>query len=677
MAQSTYSEREAYDLTRQIISMDDRIEAESGLLIESGSGSTIVLAKDTVSEKQFIAADDLINEDTGLVEFNKGDTIPSGTEFKGDWLIEDLQPTDLVFDNDGEGTITPPDPEDEEQINNGTDNTSTGKDRNTESELEENYDARTEWVFGYVGSQTEYSLDFEEDDELCCLGHLWDQNRQNAIVLSSTKPIDQQLAPPAMAQYNNIDTFGTSISNYRMTAISASGNEFIGSFLINYNDTYMDINERINLFINDINTGLEAVGIHLSGADSTITLVGSVDLKQHSSTSYDTLNVYDNKNTKRVEITPFNIPMRNAAGSNIDITNKNFIYTTASKTAPKSYVTYDKWKDWDGPFWYSWVYMYELKTYTVALSSSIDLGYINANSTLDLSKLSLHFYNDLYVVGSIYVDNHGTNRQAITTLNYTLKKNGVAIPGKNKVSLLNNSNLSINGINTADIAMTISSTFLDDYTISESANYSLEINVAGNVYGYKTCPWYYENYYYKIYSGLTGSVSVSVGRNLNNSNMDNMKLTIGTNGLSFVGNNSRYFYTATDGYEMKWDDASIAVDSTNGVRINKLYQVVSGATTIQRKYDIVICNYASDGYNVYLPSAVEFGNGRTLTVIAFQGLVLRASGTDAIRVPLATSIAESQIIEFGKGNIPGSFVMAKYNVQLMAANAGWYIVSYI
>lgn len=676
MVQTINTQREAYDLTRQIISMDDRIDADSGLLIEGGSGSKIVLAKDTISEKQFIAADDLINEDTGLVEFNKGDTIPSGTEFKGDWLIDDLQPTDFVFDKDDEGNITPPSTENEEQINNGTDDTYTGKDRNTNSDLEENYDARTEWVFGYVSSE-EYALDFDEDDDLCCLGHLWDQTRQNAIVLSAVKPIDPQLEAPAMAQYNNIDTFGVSISNYRMTAIAANGNEFIGSFLINYNDTYMDINERINLFINDINTGLEAVGIHLSGEDSTITLVGSVDLKQHSSTSYDTLNVYDNKNTKRVEITPFNIPMRNAAGSNIDITNKNFTYTTANKTAPKSYVTYDRWKDWDGPFWYSWVYMYELKSYTVALSSSIDLGYINANSTIDLSKLSLHFYNDLYVVGSILVDNHGTNRQAITTLNYTLKKNGVAIPGKNKVSLLNNSNLSINGINTADIAMTISSTFLDDYTISESANYSLEINVAGNVYGYKTCPWYYENYYYKIYSGLTGSVSVSVGRNLNSNNMDNMKLTIGTNGLSFVGNNSRYFYTATDGYEMKWDDASIAVDSTNGVRINKLYQVVSGATTIQRKYDIVICNYASGGYNVYLPSAVEFGNGRTLTVIAFKGLKLRASGTDMIRVPLAQSVTESQVIEFGESTVTGSFQMPKYNVQLIAANAGWYIVSYI
>lgn len=676
MAQTINTQREAYDLTRQIISMDDRIDADSGLLIEGGSGSKIVLAKDTISEKQFIAADDLINEDTGLVEFNKGDIIPIGTEFKGDWLIKDTESIDLVFDKDDEGNITPSSTENEEQINNGTDDTYTGKDRNTNSNLEENYDARTEWVFGYVSSE-DYALDFDKDDDLCCLGHLWDQTRQNAIVLSALKPIDQQLKAPAMAQYNNIDTFGISISDYRMTAIAANGNEFIGSFLINYNDTYMDINERINLFINDINTGLEAVGIHLDGENSTITLVGSVDLKQHSSNSYDTLNVFDNKNTKRVEITPFNIPMRNAAGSNIDITTKKFKYTSTSKTAPKSYVTYDRWKDWDGIFWYSWVYMYELKSYTVSLSSSVDLGYINANSTIDLSKLSLHFYNDLYVVGSILTSDHGTGKQAITTLNYTLKKNGVAIPGKNKISLLNNSNLSINGINTADIAMTISSTFLDDYIISESANYSLEINVAGNVYGYKTCPWYYKNYYYKIYSGLNGTVSLSVGKNLNSNNMDDMKLTIGTNGLSFVGNNSRYFYTATDGYEMKWDDASIAIDSTNGVRINKLYQVVSDTTIIQRKYDIVICNYASDGYKVYLPSAVEFGNGRTLTVIAFQGLILKASGTDTIRVPLATTVAESQVIEFGRSTITGSLQMSKYNVQLISANAGWYIVSYI
>ena len=224
MAQTINTQREAYDLTRQIISMDDMIDADSGLLIEGGSGSKIVLAKDTISEKQFIAADDLINEDTGVIEFNKGDIIPIGTEFKGDWLIKDTESTDLVFDKDDEGNITPPSTENEEQINNGTDDTYTGKDRNTNRDLEENYDARTEWVFGYVSSE-DYALDFDKDDDLCCLGHLWDQTRQNAIVLSAVNPIDPQLEAPAMAQYNNIDTFGTSISDYRMTAIAANGKD--------------------------------------------------------------------------------------------------------------------------------------------------------------------------------------------------------------------------------------------------------------------------------------------------------------------------------------------------------------------------------------------------------------------------------------------------------------------
>ena len=669
---------QAQELSRQILSEDEIRVQESGLVINSASKGTITLAENTVTERDFIAAEDLYDSSTGNKIYSKGDIILEGTELAGDWQLVDLDDEDVIKDFDpNTGTTSDPSEEDEEEINNGTTETSTGHTRDTDFFIDRDYENRTSWNFGYVSTGEEYALSFSEDDELVCLGHLYDSTRQNAIVLSATNPVDPELEAPAMAQYNYIDTFGVGISQYRMTAIAANGNEFIGSFLVHYNDTYMDINERINLFINDINTGLEAVGIHLDGENSTITLVGSVDLRQHSATSYDTLNVYDNLGTKRVEITPFDIPVRNSVNSGIDITKKYFTYNSTNKTATSSYISYTKWKDWDGPFWYSWVYRYELKNYSVSATTSVDLGYIEAGSVIDLSKLDLHFWSDLYLAGARYISNRGTGQQSITTLNYTLKKNGVALSGRNKVSLLNNANLSINGINTSDVGLAITGTWLDDFSITSSGTYSLEITVAETLYGYITCGTNYNNYYISVSTGFSGNVTLSISKDLSNSNNNNRKLTVGTNGLSFVGNNSRYFYVATDGYELKWDDAALSLDATNGFRVNKLYQVISATTTVQKKYDIVICNYTSGGYSIYLPLAQEFGNGRVLTVIGFKGLKVYTSGTNTVRVPLATSVAEASCIEFGESTVSGSLQMPKYNVQLISANAGWYIISYV
>lgn len=667
---SQNTQNQANGIAQQILSMDEQLNSDYGLIVDKTVESTITLAEDTVSERTFIAAEDLYNATTGVKMYSKGDTINSGVTFKGDWKVIDTELSDdvLAFDRD-EPTHTF-EPEDKDEINNGTDDTATGMNRDVDAWMYDNYSDATEWVFGYV-SDDDFACSFEEGDDLSCLGHLFDSNRQNAIVLSSTDPVDPELVAPAMAQYNNIDSFGQSISKYRMTAIAANGNEFMGSFLVNYKDTYMDINERINLFVNDINTGLEAVGIHLNGEDSTITLVGSVNLRQHSSTSYDTLNVFDNLNTKRVEVSPFEIPKRSSTSSGIDITKKDLKYISTTKTAPKTYIKYNKWKDWDGPFWYSWVYSYELTGYNVSLTTTVDLGNISANTLLDLSKLYLHFSADTYLVGSVYTSNHGTGKQSVTTLTYTLKKNGVAVSGKNKVNLLNNPSLSINGINTADITMNITGTFLDDYTISTSGNYSLEFNAAVTVYAYKQYSRDYSNYYYDIDSRLRGDVTVSLAKAATTSNdVSNRKLNIGTNGLSFVGNNSRYFYAATDGYEMKWDDASIQLDSSHGLKVNKLYRIISSGEWIDKKYDIIIANYNANGYTCYLPDATEFGNGRTLTVIGFLGLKLKCSGNDQIRLPLANQQYEATELTFNSS-------MQVYSLQLIAANAGWYVVSYI
>lgn len=668
--------RTAEDIELKILSEDKRILVEDSISVDKVGGNNITIKEDTVSERDFIAADDLRDSVSGDIIYNKGDIIPEGTEFKGDWLVEDLSEGEVIQEIDPGGQKTDLDEETEEEVKTGSTDTNMGLDRQVDSLMYVNYDEIEEFSFGYIG-EGEYMFSVDEGDDLVCLGHLYDTTRQNAIVLSATTPIDSELTAPAIGQYNNIDRFDPVLSRYRMAVMAANGNEFIGSFLINYKNTYMDINERINLFINDLETGLETVGIHLDGLNSTIRLVGSVDLKQHSSDSYDTLSVYDNMNTKRVEISPFDIAKRNSAQSGIDITKKYLSYISDYKTAPKSYVSYEKWKNWWSPFTYSWKYRYTINNYSISATSSVDLGYLEQGYVIDLSKLNIHYYADPYLVGSVFMSDRGMNNQRVTTLTYTIKKNGVAISGYNKVNLLNNSNLSINGINTNDVTATISSTFLDDYTISSAGTYSVEFTMAMSLYASYTGWTDYNNYYIKFETGFSGNITLSVSKSSAGSDdVSGRKLSIGTNGLSFVGNNSRYFYAATDGYEMKWDDVSLRIDS-NGLYTNKLYQVRTTSGYLDKKYDIIICNYISGGYSITLPDAQEFGNGRVITVIGFQGLKVYTRGNDKVRVPYATGIYEGDIIEFGESTISGSLQMPKFNVQLISANAGWYITSYI
>ena len=80
------------------------------------------------------------------------------------------------------------------------------------------------WTFGY--GKIEISI----GDELACLGHLFDRDRRNAIILSANTPIDPELKAPAMAQYTGIDIFGLSISKFRLTTIAKNGNKFYGWF---------------------------------------------------------------------------------------------------------------------------------------------------------------------------------------------------------------------------------------------------------------------------------------------------------------------------------------------------------------------------------------------------------------------------------------------------------------
>ena len=228
--------RTAEDIELKILSEEQRILVKDSISVDKVSGNNITIKEDTVSERDFIAAEDLRDSVTGDIIYKKGDIIPQGTEFKGNWLVEDLRKSEVIQEVNEEGEKTDLDPDTEEEVKTGSLDTNMGLDRRVDNLMYVNYDDIEEFSFGYIG-EGEYMFSVDEGDDLVCLGHLYETTRQNAIVLSADRPIDSDLVGPAIAQYNNIDMFDPVLSKYRMAAMASNGNEFIGSFLITYNNT--------------------------------------------------------------------------------------------------------------------------------------------------------------------------------------------------------------------------------------------------------------------------------------------------------------------------------------------------------------------------------------------------------------------------------------------------------
>ena len=199
-------------------------EATSDLSTDIVNENLIKLKEGTTLPRPFKAGETIV---IGGVIYEKGDTIPEGSVVESNATVIEEEFTDESTATDIETGVETVLPEDDE-VNVGTTDTTSGMAREIDSYLDQKYSEMTEWTFGYGEFKS------REGDDLVCLGNLFTDNRQNAIVISSTDPIDPELEAPAIGQYNHIDKFGESISKYRITAIAANGNEFIGSFLVSH-----------------------------------------------------------------------------------------------------------------------------------------------------------------------------------------------------------------------------------------------------------------------------------------------------------------------------------------------------------------------------------------------------------------------------------------------------------
>ena len=644
----------------------------TGLILNDATESIITLDQDTVIDKEVVVTEDVVVFDPDLgkdvVVYHEGEVLEPGTTITDVVEVYEREANDQVFKEIDDDIILITGNE-KEQIDNTTDNTQSGMTRDPDQNFEEDQQI-TYWKFGYTGYYPDFRI--KKGDSLACLGHLYDETRQNAIVLSSTNPIDPELLAPAMAQYSHINVFGVSISKFRQTAIAANGNEFIGTFLVNYKNTYLDVNERINLFINDLSTGLEAVGIHLDGEKSTITMKGSIDLRQHSQDSYDTLNLYDNLDVKRVEIKPFKVPERNSSESQIN-TNK-LIFTTASnqKTAPSSYIKADSYKDWHTIITYSKYYTYTLENYVVNVTTSVNLGRLNYGYILDLRDLNLTLKLLTYLNGNLYTSDHGYDQQRITTVTYTLKKDGTPVSGKSSVAI----QYSVGGINTENITLFANSLF-NNYSIPSTGAYSLDVNIAVKVYAYYSSKKQYNNYYYTVKSTLSGDIvaDVTMVQTGVAHPGDIYKMTIGTNGMQFLNDNSRYFYAATDGMEMRWDDSSISFDSTRGLYIRHGVRTITNTTALDCTSDVILCTNTGYSYTVTLPKTTDYGQGREITILGFanvnSALTMKTASGNTIEIAILGSTYSVTSLDFKLQE--GYPILA---VKMIAIGNTWRVISY-
>lgn len=464
------------------------------------------------------------------------------------------------------------------------------------------------WQFGFG------IFDPRKGQQLGCLGHLWDKTRQNAIVISAMQPIDTELVAPAIAQYDGIDVFGASISNFRMNCLAKNGNVFTGKFMIREENAYVSIEDKIELYIKDIETGLETVGIHLDGDKSTIKMVGSVELHQHDNKDNDTLSVWDSSGNKKVEIIPSEIPSL----GNLDQTSTTVYdsYTNYyTKFVGQDYIQEARSdKRWHNPFTYYYQYEYRISSYSLQLKNTITLGSYKKGMEIDVNNAQMF----IYLGRTGFRD--AQDRDLLTNgTSYSWQMKLYA--GSTAIKDLTGTGNMSDGMNTFSIAL---GQVCDDYkpTHVDSRKYKLDITITFNVRTLYS-DWNNTRYidgarYYYIYPKCYSQCSVhavSTGANF---------MQIGTNGMVYSVGTGDYFYSGNDGMALNYKENGLML-TNNGMKLYKKPQTItSSSSSKQIKSELVICTPSSSGYHISVPGEY-YETGQTVTIIGFKGLIVDSS----------------------------------------------------
>lgn len=530
---------------------------------------------------------------------------------------------------------------------------------------------REDWRFGYG------VFEAREKHQLACMGHLWDADRQNAVILSSIQSVDAEIVSPSIAQYTGIDIFGASISQFRLNVIAKNGNIFAGKFMVRNDGAYIEVSDMINLFITDIETGLEAVGIHLDGKNSTITMKGSVELHQHSDRDDDTLSVWDSNNNKKVEIIPTNIPTIDELQN---ISRTTYRSTTGRLNSNVRYtINQDSKKVWEGPFWYHMEYRYCLSSATVTCSGSINIGKYKYNDIIDVSNVNVNVYlgNGAFL--------YSTSEKLKTvgdscTLQLSFKR------GRSVVQLETFNPTIPAGKDSYTFNL---GNFIDDYIIpsTTSDNWTIEYSITFNVYtdwtSWLTYDYTINQRYYNISISHNATCDTIVTR------AGDSYMKIGTNGLVYAVGNGDYFYSGDSGMCMNFKNNGLLFNERWGCKFYRKPQIIrptDDATKRQVHSEIVICQRSSDGYGIWLPYNwgsynEEFTPGEVITIIGFIGLEIYTWENKRFKIYdwSVGNYTTVDYIKFTNGTSSfgddGWYYMQAMRMQFVVAEDGLYIIS--
>ena len=561
----------------------------------------VTISENTVSPVKLIKSDGTV--------INKGDTISSGSVIdKG---------TIVVFeDGDDLDTISQ-----DIAVENGeiqAEEITYQKSTNTVRGGETQY-AITEFTFGYG------EMDIEVRDNLIVLGHLWNGERQDAILISAYDPLDTEVKAPAICQYKGIRKFET-LSQFRTNQLASNGNVFTGRFMVDYNGYLVDVNERLNLFYTDIQTGLETVGIHLDGDHSTIKLVGSVEIRQNGDGTTDTLTVWDEDGEMRVRISPDAIPAKSNMASEVSPTYKA-TFNTLSGQRPADESTVIQHHTWTEFIW-SWNHQW--KYYTQGnyfkFKTITNLGTLNNGEHITVTGVNANIISYAYFKDSVYVQNRGTNQQSISSVILRLKRGTTS--SSTTIASVNLTSGATLVVNDESASIVYNASIWDNRQITTTGNYFLELEVQYNVYAEITYTSEQKNFYFSFYYSMTGYTNIT---------KPTTSLTrIGRNGIVFNGEGAnQWFYSGITGMEMRWGDALVSLDSTYGLKTNGITQTLTSGY-ISSSATFVKCDGATSANNIYLPSALTYGVGRIITVLGNDYITIRTySNSQKIYRPMS------------------------------------------
>ena len=486
---------------------------------------------------------------------------------------------------------------------------------------------RREWMFGYGVFEP------REGQQLACLGHLYDTDRQNAIVISSIQPIDPELVSPSIAQYAGIDIFGTSISQFRLSVLAKNGNILTGKFMVKNNGAYISVDEMIDLYITDIETGLETVGIHLDGENSTITMKGSVELHQHNDKDDDTLSVWNAANVKKVEIVPTQIPNRNEINQTTETPFSNnkttsFRATNSNSDIRKQQRWYNSNTGNEGSGWMPGrhrVWRWYIDGCGLTITDRISIGTFTNRDTVDVSGINMQIsLGNARLQGYYNVPLYTGNRGGSQAISYTL----MLYCGSTFVQRGDWSpdNLPLNA---QDFNVQIGN-WIDEFHPVLNGEYFLEMSVSFSTWtnnnSYRT-----ETEYSSPYFDL--NISSRLSANTIVTSETNNFMTIGTNGLVYSVGNGDYFYAGNDGFEYKYKDNRIVM-ANNEFKIMHKPQIITRDDTYANKTiksEIVYCQPSGDNsYYIYMPQNLE--SGRRIVIFGFNGLRIMSNADKRFKI---------------------------------------------